>query len=92
MIIPFSEETRILGNTGSWRLEKAKSVNGQTKWMPFKFYSDIRQAVSEAIRREIRLHPKNGLADSTMAIDGITASNPEIIDDVLAEIEPGRAV
>ncbi len=47
-------------------------------------------AVSEAMRREIRLHPNSGLADSTTAIDGMAARNPEIFDDVLAKIEPGR--
>jgi len=88
MIIPFSEDTRILGETGSWQLEKPKSVNGKTKWTPFKFFSDIRLAVSDAIRREIRLHPNSGLADSTTAIDGMAARNPEIFDDVLAKIEP----
>ena len=85
MIIPFSEETRILGNTGRWQLEKPKSVNGQAEWTPFKYFSDIRQAVSSAIRREIK---ENGLAEVTATIDEITASNPEIIDDVLAEVEP----
>lgn len=49
MIIPFGEETRILGNAGSWQLEKFKSVDGKPEWTPFKSFSDIRQAVSEAI-------------------------------------------
>ncbi len=88
MIIPFSEETRILGETGCWQLEKSKSVDGKAKWTPFKSFSDIRLAVSEAIRREIRLHPNSGLADSTTSIDGMAAKNPKIFDDVLAEIEP----
>ena len=88
MIIPFSEDTRILGETGCWQLEESKSVDGKTKWMPSKFFSDIRLAVSEAIRREIKLHPNSGLADSTTAIDGVTARNPDIIDHVLAEVKP----
>ena len=88
MIIPFSEDTRILGETGCCQLEKSKLVDGLTKWTAFKSYSDIRLAVSEALRREIRLHPSSGLAVSTTAIDGMAARNPEIFDDVLAEIEP----
>ncbi len=81
MIIPFGEETRILGNTGRWQLEKPKSVNGQTEWTPFKSFSDIRQAVSEAIRREIRLHPNGELTDPTIAADQIAASCPRNTSD-----------
>ena len=88
MMITFSEDTRILGETGCWQLEKSKSVNGKTKWTPFKFFSDNRLAISEAMRREIKLHPNTGLANSTTAIDGMAARNPELFDDVLAKIEP----
>ncbi len=65
-----------------------KSVDGKTKWTPFKSFSDIRLAVSEAIKREIKLHPNCGLADSTTSIDGMAAKNPEVFDDVLAKFEP----
>ena len=91
MIIPFSEETRISGTANSWRLEKSEEVEEHTRWIPFDYFSNLGQAVSGAVRREVGLHPESGLTDSIIAIDGIAARYSQLLCESLTEIEPGTA-
>jgi len=87
MIIPLSKDYRIRGTKHCWQLEKTRLVKGQTKWTPFKYFSDLGQAVSAAVRREIRLHPANSLNDALQAIDKITARYSKLLDEALASRE-----
>ena len=87
-MIPLSDEIRIRGTESCWQLEKRRVVKGQTRWKSFKYFSDLGQAVSAAVRREIRLDPANSLNDALQAIDKIAARYNKLLDDAL---ESGRA-
>ena len=84
MIIHLDNKTRICGTEHCWQLEKSRIVKGQTRWAAFKYFSDLGQAVSEAVRREIRLHPATGLNEALQAIDTIAARYNKLLDDALA--------
>jgi len=85
MIIPIDKEIRIRGTADCWQLERSRLVKGQTRWTPFKYFSDLGQAVSAAVRREIRVHPANSLADAIEAVDQIATRYNELLDDALRE-------
>ena len=85
MIIPLSKEYRVRGTEHCWQLEKAVLRKGQRDWAAFKYFSDPGKAVSEACRREIRLHPASSLADALQAVDQITARYNKLLDDAIKE-------
>ncbi len=87
MIIPLSKKFRIRGTADCWQLERSRLVKGQTRWTPFKYFSDLGQAVSAAGQRDIRLHPANSLNDALQAIDEIAARYNKLLDDALASRE-----
>ncbi len=87
MIIPLSDEFRIRGTVDSWQLERPKIVKGQTKWKPYKYFSDLGQAVSAAARREIRVHPANTWAEALESIDKIGARYSKRLDVAIASKE-----
>ncbi len=83
MIIPLSKKFRIRGTADCWQLERSKVVKGQTKWVAYKYFLDLGQAVSAAVRRDIRLHPAASLNDALQAIDEIAARYNKLLDDAL---------
>ena len=85
MIIPINGDLRIRGTTDCWQLERSRLVKGRTRWTPFKYFSDLGQAVSAAGQREVRLHPANCLSDALQAIDEIAARYNKLLDDALRE-------
>ena len=87
MIIPLSKEYRIRGTADCWQLERSRLVKEQTRWTPFKYFSDLGQAVSAAVRRDIRLHPAASLNDALQAIDEIAARYNKLLDDALESRE-----
>ena len=87
MIIPLSKKIRIRGTADCWQLERSRLVKEQTRWTPFKYFSDLGQAVSAAVRREIRVHPANSLAEAIEAVDQIAARYNNLLDDALASRE-----
>ncbi len=84
MIIPLSKKIRIRGTADCWQLERSRLVKGQTRWEPFKYFSDLGQPVSAAGQREIRLHSARGLKEALQAIDKIAARYNKLLDDALA--------
>jgi len=84
MIIPLSKKIRIRGTADCWQLEKSRLVKGETRWTPFKYFSDLGQAVSAAGQREVRLHSATGLTDAIKAIDEIAARYNKLLDDAFA--------
>ena len=88
MIIPIDKEIRIRGTADCWQLERSRLVKGQTRWTPFKYFSDLGQAVSAAGQREVRLHSATGLTDALQAVDKIATRYNKLLDDAL---EPRRA-
>ena len=87
MIIPLSKEYRIRGTADCWQLERSRLVKEQTRWVPFKYFSDLGQAVSAAGQREIRLHSARGLKEALQAIDEIAARYNKLLDDAFASRE-----
>ena len=68
MIIPIDEKTRIVGTEHAWQLERMRNYKGGKKWEPFKYFPSFRQAVADAVHREIRIHPAFGLSDAILAV------------------------
>ena len=87
MIIPLSKEYRIRGTEHCWQLEKSIIRKGKRDWAPFKYFKSLSDAVGEACKHEIRLHPANSLNDALQAIDTIAARYNKLLDDALASRE-----
>ena len=68
MIIQLDSRTRIVGTDRAWELQRTRNYKGNKRWEPYKWFPSFRQAVADAVHREIRLHPARTLAD---AIDGV---------------------
>ncbi len=85
MIISLSKDLRVRGTEHCWQLEKAVIRKGQDDWAAFKFFSNLGKAVSEACRREIRLHPASSLADALQAVDKIAARYNKLLDGAIRE-------
>ena len=87
MIIPIDREIRIRGTADCWQLERSRLIKGQTRWTPFKYFSELGQAVSAAVSREIRIHPANCLKDAITATNQIAARYSKLLDDALESRE-----
>jgi len=68
MIIQIDEKTRIKGTSRCWELQRIRNYKGEKKWEPYKWFSTFRQALDEAVHKEIRLHPARTLADAIDAV------------------------
>ena len=91
MIVPLSKDYRIRGTEQCWQLERAVVRKGKREWAAFKYFSELGKAVSEACRREIRLHSAATLTDAIEAIDQIAARYNKLLDDALNDVESRRA-
>ena len=85
MIIPLSEEYRVRGTEHCWQLEKRRVRKAKHEWEAFKYFQTFGEAVGEACRREVRLHPANSLADAIEAVDQIADRYNKLLDDALSE-------
>ena len=85
MIILLSEEVRIRGTEHCWQLEKRRNREDKYEWEPFKYFQSLGEAVGEAGRREIRLHPAVGLVEALKAVDQIAARYSKLLDDAIKE-------
>ncbi len=85
MIISLSKDLRVRGTEHCWQLEKAVIRKGQRDWAAFKYFSSLGKAVSEACRREIRLHPASSLVEALQAVDKIAARYNKLLDDAIRE-------
>ena len=68
MIIQIDEKTRIKGTSHCWELQRTRNYKGSKKWEAYKYFPSFRQAVADAVHRDVRLHPARTLVD---AIDGV---------------------
>ena len=91
MIIPINDNLRIRGVERCWQLEKARKRKGTTEWTAFKYFNSDGEAVGEACRREIRLHPAATLTEAIEAVDEIAARYNELLDAALNEVESRAA-
>ncbi len=83
MIIQIDPATRIVGTERAWELQQTRTRNGEVTWEPYKWFKLFRHALEEAVHRDIRLHPANGLSEAIEAADQITAKFSKLLDDAL---------
>lgn len=83
MIIQLDSKSRIVGTDHAWELQRRRNYKGSTKWEPYKWFTTFRSALEEAVQREIRTHPANGLSEAIQAADQIAARYSKLLDDAL---------
>ena len=79
MIIQIDDKTRIKGTSHCWELQSYRPYKGGMKWEPFKYFPSFRQAVADAVHREIRIHPAYGIAEAILAVAVIVRKYEELI-------------
>ena len=92
MIIQLSKETRICGTEHCWQLERRRQRDGADEWQAYKYFNNVREALGEAWRREIRLHPSTVLSEAIQTVDEIAKKYAKILDKALDEHDSGRVV
>lgn len=68
MIIDLDSKTRIAGTESCWELQRLRNYKGGKKWEPYKWFTTFRQALAEAVHREIRVHPAIGVSEAILAV------------------------
>ncbi len=79
MIVQIDANTRIKGTSRCWELQRQRNYKGGTKWAPYKWFTTFRSALEEAVHREIRTHPANGLSEAIEAVSGLVQRYTELI-------------
>ena len=79
MIVQLDPKTRIKGTERAWELQRQRNYKGGTKWEPYKWFTTFRSALDEAVHREIRLHPANGLSEAIEAVSDVVQKYEELI-------------
>jgi len=79
MIIPIDKKTRIVGTENAWELQRTRTRNGELSWEPYKWFTTFRQALEEAVHREIRIHPAHGLSEAISAVSGVIQKYEKLI-------------
>lgn len=83
MIIPIDENIRIVGTETCWELQRVRSRKGVSVWEPFKYFGTFRQALGEAVHREIRIHPAKGITEALEATTDIVQRYSDLLDNPL---------
>ncbi len=79
MIVQLDPKTRIVGTDHAWELQRQRNYKGGTKWTPYKWFTTFRSALEEAVHREIRTHPANGLSEAIEAVSGLVQRYEQLI-------------
>ena len=79
MIIQLDSKTRIVGTDHVWELQRQRNYKGGKRWEPFKYFPSFRQAVADAVHREIRIHPAHGLSEAILAVAETVQKYEELI-------------
>ncbi len=79
MIIQIDDKIRIKGTSHCWELQSHRPYKGGMKWEPFKYFPSFRQAVADAVHREIRIHPAHGVSEAILAVAVIVRKYEELI-------------
>lgn len=79
MIVQLDPKTRIKGTERAWELQRTRTRKGELTWEPYRWFQSFGCALDEAVHREIRLHPANGLADAIEAVSSIVQRYTELI-------------
>ncbi len=79
MIIHPDEKTRIAGTERAWELQRPRMSDGKKRWVPYKWFTSFGLALQEAVHREIRVHPANGLSEAIEAVSSLVQKYEELI-------------
>ena len=79
MIIQIDERTRIKGTPNCWELQRQRNYKGAKTWEAYKWFVSFRQALEEAVQREIRTHPAYGLSEAIEAVSGVVQKYEKLI-------------
>ena len=79
MRIMIDDQTRIVGTEICWELQRLRNYKGDKKWEPYKWFATFRQALDEAVHREIRIHPASTLTEAIEAASAIVRRISELI-------------
>ncbi len=79
MIIQLDSKTRIVGTERAWELQYPRTRNGEESWEPYKWFNSFGSALEEAVHREIRTHPANGLSEAIEAVSGLVQRYEQLI-------------
>ncbi len=86
MIIPLTDDRRIVGTEHCWELQRRKLVNGEDRWRAFKYFHEVGSAVHEAAHAEIRSDPAANLSEALKAVERVVRKYELLIDDALGGI------
>ena len=79
MIIPIDAKTRIVGTELAWELQRQRNYKGGKKWEAYNYFISFRQALEEAVQREIRTHPATSLSEAIEAVSGLVQKYEKLI-------------
>lgn len=79
MIIQLDPKTRIRGAERTWELQRARTRKGKLTWEPYRWFQSFGSALDEAVHREIRIHPADGLSEAIEAVSGLVRRYEELI-------------
>ena len=79
MIIPIDAKRRIVGTERAWELQRTRIRDGKLTWEPYKWFTTLRQALEEAVQREIRIHPATSLSEAIEAVSGVVQKYEKLI-------------
>ncbi len=71
MKIKLSEDLRIMGTEHAWALQRRRVVKGEERWESFRWYPTFGSAVSDALHKDIRLHPATTLVEAIKAVSSL---------------------
>ena len=79
MIIQIDSKTRIHGTKRAWELQRLRNDKGAKRWVAYKWFATFGSALQEAVHREIRVHPANGLSEAIEAVSSLVQKYEELI-------------
>ena len=79
MIVQLDPRTRIKGAERAWELQRSRTRKGEMTWEPYRWFQSFGSALDEAVQREIRTHPANGLSEAIEAVSGLVHRYEQLI-------------
>jgi len=79
MIVQLDSKSRIVGTGRAWELQRPHKRKGKVTWEPHKWFNSFGSALEEAVHREIRIHPADGLSEAIEAVSGLVRRYEKLI-------------
>ncbi len=86
MIIPLTDDRRIVGTEHCWELQRRQIVNGDERWRVYKYFHKVSSAVHEAAHAEIRSDPAANLSEALKAVERVVRKYELLIDDAVEQV------